>query len=80
MLILRNDRVDHSHFHTRAWIAVAGAIACVYLVTPLSGRAADQYEVAGILLGFGLILSVPIYLHRRSQGEHLEMSEPEELS
>ncbi len=80
VLILRNDRVDHSHFHTRAWIAVAGAIACVYLVTPLSGRAADQYEVAGILLGFGLILSVPIYLHRRSQGEHLEMSEPEELS
>ena len=59
---------------------MAGAIACVYLVTPLSGRAADQYEVAGILLGFGLILSVPIYLHRRSQGEHLEMSEPEELS
>ncbi|WP_332644373.1 APC family permease [Aeromicrobium sp.] len=79
VLILRNDRVEHSHFRTKTWIAVAGAIACLYLVTPLSGRDGEQYEVAGILLGIGLVLSVPIYLYRRSQGEDLEITDPEDI-
>ncbi len=79
VLILRNDRVEHSHFRTKTWIAVAGALACLYLVTPLSGRDGEQYEVAGILLGIGLVLSVPIYLHRRSQGEDLEITDPEDI-
>jgi amino acid transporter len=79
VLILRNDRVEHSHFRTRTWIAVVGAVACLYLVTPLSGRDGEQYEVAGILLGIGLVLSVPIYLHRRSQGEDLEITDPEDI-
>ncbi len=79
VLILRNDRVEHSHFHTKTWIAVAGAIACLYLVTPLSGRDGEQYEVAGILLAIGLVLSVPIYLYRRSQGDDLEITDPEDI-
>ena len=48
-------------------------------MTPLSGRDGEQYEVAGILLGIGLVLSVPIYLHRRSQGEDLEITDPEDI-
>ncbi len=79
VLILRSDTVDHSHFRTRTWIAVAGALACTYLVTPLSGRAGEQYEVAGLLLALGLVLSVPIYLHRRSQGEDLEITDPADI-
>ncbi len=79
VLILRSDRVEHDHFRTRTWIAVAGAIACLYLVTPLSGRAADQYEVAGVLLAVGLVLSVPIYLHRRGQGGDLEITDPVDI-
>ncbi len=80
VLILRSDRVEHTHFHTRTWIAIVGGLACLYLVTPLSGRAAEQYEVAGILLAIGLVLSMPIYLYRRSQGEETTMNDPENLT
>ncbi|MDR7087019.1 amino acid transporter [Aeromicrobium panaciterrae] len=79
VLVLRYDRVEHDHFRTRTMIAVLGAITCLYLVTPLSGRDGEQYEVAGILLGIGLVLSVPIYLHRRSQGEDLEITDPDDI-
>ncbi|WP_290512869.1 APC family permease [Aeromicrobium sp.] len=73
VLVLRRDRVEHSHFHTRTALAVVGAGSCLYLVTPLSGRSGEQYQIAGILLAFGLALSIPIYLHRRAQGGHLDM-------
>ncbi len=79
VLVLRHDRVEHSHFRTHTAIAVAGALSCLYLVTPLSGRDGEQYQVAGILLAIGLLLSVPIYLHRRAQGEDLEITNPEDI-
>ncbi len=79
VLVLRHDRVDRPHFRTHTAIAVAGAVSCLYLVTPLSGRDSEQYEVAGILLGIGLVLSVPIYLFRRAQGEDLEITDPEDI-
>ncbi|VXB95771.1 APC family permease [Aeromicrobium sp. 9AM] len=79
VLVLRHDRVDRPHFRTHTAIAVAGALSCLYLVTPLSGRDSEQYEVAGILLGIGLVLSVPIYLFRRAHGEDLEITDPEDI-
>lgn len=79
VLVLRHDRVDRPHFRTHTAIAVTGALSCLYLVTPLSGRDSEQYEVAGILLGIGLVLSVPIYLFRRAQGEDLEITDPEDI-
>jgi len=79
VLVLRHDRVDRPHFRTHTAIAVAGALSCLYLVTPLSGRDGEQYEVAGILLAIGLVLSVPIYLFRRAQGEDLEITDPEDI-
>ncbi|AXT84847.1 amino acid permease [Aeromicrobium sp. A1-2] len=78
VLVLRRDRVDHAHFRTRTGVAVTGALACLYLVTPLSGRSGDQYVVGGLLLAIGLVLSVPIYLHRRAHGEDMTMSDPED--
>jgi APA family basic amino acid/polyamine antiporter len=79
VLVLRHDRVEHPHFRTHGAIAIVGALSCLYLVTPLSGRDGEQYEVAGILLAIGLLLSVPIYLYRRAQGEDLEITDPEEI-
>lgn len=79
VLVLRHDRVDRPHFRTHTAIAVAGALSCLYLVTPLSGRDGEQYEVAGILLAIGLVLSVPIYLFRRAQGEDLEITDPDDI-
>ncbi len=79
VLVLRNDHVDHDHFRTRTGLAVVAAIACLYLVTPLSGRPADQYEVAAYLLLLGLVLSVPIFLMRRARGEDLLVEDPEDI-
>jgi len=79
VLILRHDEVEHEHFRTSAWVALLGVVACVYLVTPLSGRPAAEYEVAAGLLALGLILSVPIYLASRSRGEDLTIEHPEDI-
>jgi APA family basic amino acid/polyamine antiporter len=79
VLILRKDTVDHDHFHTHTVIALVGAAACLYLVTPLSGRAGEQYQVAGLLLLVGLVLSVPIYLYRRAQGENVTIDNPDDI-
>lgn len=79
VLVLRKDTVDHSHFRTAAPIALLGVVTCVYLVTPLSGRPSSQYEVAGILLVIGLVLSVPMYLLSRRRGEPLEVKDPDDL-
>lgn len=79
VLILRKDRVDHSHFRTAAPVALLGSLTCLYLVTPLSGRPSAEYEVAGILLVIGLLLSVPMYFLSRRRGERLEVSDPDDL-
>jgi len=57
VLVLRRDRVDHEHFRTPTALPVLGVIVCVYLVLPWSsGRPAEQYEIAGVLLGIGVVL------------------------
>ena len=75
VLVLRRDSVDHQHFRTRTWIAALGAAACLYLVTPLSGRDGQQYEVAGLMLLVGLVLSLPVILLRRSRGEDVSIDD-----
>jgi amino acid transporter len=80
VLILRKDTVDHDHFRTHTAIALVGAAACLYLVTPLSGRAGEQYQVAGLLLLVGLVLSLPIYLYRRAQGENVTIDNPDDIA
>jgi amino acid transporter len=55
-LVLRKDPVEHDHFRAPTVLPVIGALACAYLVTPLSGRDPAQYKVAGILLVVGVIL------------------------
>lgn len=80
VLVLRREPAERDHFRTHTALAVAGALACLYLVTPLSGRDGEQYGIAGILLAVGLVLSVPVYLLRRKHGEDVGISEPDALS
>jgi APA family basic amino acid/polyamine antiporter len=57
VLVLRRDKVEHKHFRTPTVLPVLGVIVCVYLVLPWSsGRPAEQYEIAGVLLGIGVLL------------------------
>jgi basic amino acid/polyamine antiporter, APA family len=80
VLVLRKDPVEHDHFHTNSVVAVLGAAACLYLVTPLSGRDVQQYQVAGLLLLVGLVLFLPVYLYRRAQGEDVKIEDPKDIA
>jgi amino acid transporter len=65
VLVLRRSPVEHTHFRAPTVIPVAGAIACLYLASPLSGRAADDYKVAGVLLVIGVVLWAVTYTTNR---------------
>jgi APA family basic amino acid/polyamine antiporter len=59
VLVLRRDvRATGGHFKTPTVLPVIGCIASLYLVLPFSGRPAQQYLLAGILIliGIGLFL------------------------
>jgi APA family basic amino acid/polyamine antiporter len=56
VLVLRRDPVSHRHFRAPTVIPVIGAVACAFLASPLSGRAAADYRVAGVLLVIGVVL------------------------
>ena len=56
VLVLRKDKTAKDYFHAPTVLPIIGLITCLYLVTPLSGRAAAQYVVAGWLLVLGVVL------------------------
>lgn len=67
VLVLRKDKVEHKHFKTPTLLPVLGALSCAFLVGPWTGRATVQYQIAGILLGVGVLLwMVTVWLNRRA--------------
>ena len=54
VLVLRRDPVEHKHFRAPTALPVLGAVACAYLASPLSGRAAADYRIAGVLMVIGV--------------------------
>lgn len=56
VLVLKSDRVEHEHFRTPVWVAVAGAVTCGFLVGPWTGRDPVQYTIAAVLIGIGVVL------------------------
>jgi amino acid transporter len=56
VLVLRKDKVAHKHFRTPTILPVLGAISCVFLAGPWSGRDPVQYGIAACLLGLGVLL------------------------
>ena len=81
VLVLRRDPVDSDHFRTPTAVAVLGAVACAYLVTPLSGRPAEQYQVAGLLLGIGIVLwAITWFVNRALRADRTFVRDPTDLS
>ncbi len=65
VLVLKRDKVDHDHFRTPVWVAVAGAATCAFLVGPWTGRDPAQYMIAAVLVGIGVALWVVTRLWMR---------------
>src|SRR6478609_6855362 len=68
VLVLRKDDVGKKHFRAPTVLPFIGAITCLYLVTPLSGRASAQYVVAGWLLVIGVVLFFVTVLINKKMG------------
>jgi basic amino acid/polyamine antiporter, APA family len=69
VLVLRRDPAAHSHFRTPTFLPVLGAISCAFLAGPWTGRNPVQYQIAGILLGIGVVLWLVTVLVSRAIGE-----------
>ena len=56
VLVLRRDRQDSDHFVTPSFLPIVGAVACAFLVLPVSGRPSEHYTIGGGLLALGVVL------------------------
>ena len=80
VLVLRKDTVAHRHFRTSKVVAVAGAVACLYFVLPITGRPAIQYAIAGGLLALGVLLWFLAWMANRGlHARSTYMRDPENL-
>lgn len=69
VLVLRRDvRQAGGYFKTPTVLPVIGFLVSLYLVTPLSGRPAQQYLVAGALVVIGIALFFVTQLINRQLG------------
>jgi amino acid transporter len=80
VLVLRRRPVDAGHFRTPTVLPVIGAVACAYLATPFAGRPAVQYQIAGVLLGIGVLLWIVTVTVNRRAGRGPARLDPTALS
>ncbi|MBX9246972.1 amino acid permease [Actinotalea ferrariae] len=70
VLVLRRDRSDDQrpdHFRAPTWAPVLGLVVSLVLASPLTGREADVYVRAGVLLAIGVVLHL---VNRALGGTH----------
>ena len=80
VLVLRRDPVEGEHFRTPTVLPVVGALACAFLATPWAGRPTEQYRIAGILLGIGVLLWVVTVLVNRRTGPAVPPLDPDRFT
>jgi amino acid transporter len=65
-LVLRGrHHVKHDHFKAPTIVPVLGAVTCAFLVGPWTDRDTVQYQIAGGLLGIGVVLWLLTWLWNR---------------
>jgi APA family basic amino acid/polyamine antiporter len=80
VLVLRRDTSTTKYFRAPTVLPIIGTIACVFLVTPLSGRPSTQYVLAGWVLVIGLVLfGVTLLINRRLGVEPAGLGDAKEL-
>ncbi|MEU9830912.1 APC family permease [Streptosporangium sp. NPDC048047] len=78
VLVLRRDPVEHEHYRAPKWMPVLGAVVCVVLALPVTGREGEVYLRAGALLAVGVVLWFANRLFlRRKDGRRGKPSEGE---
>ncbi|MFI0448545.1 APC family permease [Actinomadura sp. 6N118] len=56
VLVLRREPVEHDHFRAPTWMPALGAVSCLFLTLPITGREGEVYLRAAILIGIGVLL------------------------
>ncbi|MGW4420994.1 APC family permease [Streptosporangium sp. NPDC004631] len=56
VLVLRGDPVEHDHYRAPSWMPALGAVVCLVLALPVTGRGGDVYVRAGVLIAVGVLL------------------------
>ena len=78
-LVLRRDPRPHHHFRAPTVLPILGAVLCAYLVGPWTGRATEQYTIAGILLAIGVGLWLLTWVVNRAIAGRSNQLDPERL-
>jgi basic amino acid/polyamine antiporter, APA family len=79
VLVLRRDGVEHEHFRTPTVLPILGAVSCLFLAGPWTGRDVVQYQIAGALLAVGVLLWVVTVWLNRVTGTEILAPDPEDL-
>ncbi|WP_433955982.1 APC family permease [Janibacter indicus] len=82
VLVLRRDKVGREHFKAPTVLPIIGAMSCAFLVGPWarSEEQQQQYEIAGILLGLGVLLWVVTwFINRAVYAKRTYMRDPEHI-
>lgn len=80
VLVLRRDPINRKHFVAPTVLPVIGAIACLFFVGPWTGRDVLQYQIAGWLLGIGLILWILMWITNRLLGQRTAITDLEAIN
>lgn len=81
VLVLRKDvQNEGRHFKTPTVLPIVGFLTSLYLVTPLSGRPAEQYVIAGVLIVIGILLFFLTTVINKQMGLKGEITDPERLA
>ncbi|MFE5701944.1 APC family permease [Rhodococcus koreensis] len=80
VLVLRRQPVEHKHFRVPTILPIIGALTCGFLVTPFADRPAVQYQIAGILLGIGIVLWAGTVVVNKRLGKGGPEIDPEKLA
>ncbi|MGV9324598.1 APC family permease [Streptosporangium sandarakinum] len=68
VLVLRKDPVEHGHYRAPSWMPALGAVVCVALALPVTGRGGEVYLRAGVLLVVGVVLWFANRVFLRAKG------------
>ena len=81
VLVLRREPTPEDGFRAPTALPVVAAVCTLFLVGPWTGRDMEQYQIAGVLLLFGLLLwGVTALVNRRLGVVPVPMEEADDMS